>query len=124
MCVFKSEKKDFGWKIETMGVRKCNIGSIKQMPNSDMYRKTFKREEQKNEKDSTDMDEESLDMKVFDMFTGKHNEIVSKNDDDLMSITNNVCHFEQTNEPDKCYLKIIIRIIMMKLLTHLLKQYN
>jgi hypothetical protein len=48
-----------------------------------------KREKQKNEKDSTDIDEESLDMKVFDMFTGKHNRIVSKNDDDSMSISNN-----------------------------------
>jgi hypothetical protein len=75
-----------------------------------------------HEKDSTDMDEESFNMKVFDIFTGKHNEIVSKNDDDSMSITNNLFHFEQTNEPDKCYLKIIIRIVMMKLLTHLVKE--
>jgi hypothetical protein len=51
------------------------------------------------------MDEESLYMHVFDMFTGKHNKIVSKNDDDSMSITNNLFHFEQTNEPDKCYLR-------------------
>jgi hypothetical protein len=118
MCVFKYEKKDVGWKVETTGVRKCNIGSNKQMPNSDTYRRTFKREKQKNEKDSTEMDEESLDMKVFDMFTGKHNEILSKNDDGSMSITNNLFHFEQTNDPDKCYLKII----MMKLLTHLVKE--
>jgi hypothetical protein len=59
-----------------------------------------KREKQKKDKASTDMDEDSLDMNVFDMFTGKHNKIVSKNhDDDSMSITNN------TNKPDKCYLK-------------------
>jgi hypothetical protein len=64
-----------------------------------------KREEQKKYKASTDMDEESLDMHVFDMFTGKHNEIVSKNDDDSMSITNNLFHFEQTYEPDKCHLR-------------------
>jgi hypothetical protein len=38
------------------------------------------------------------------MFTGKHNGIVSNNDDDSMSITNNLFHFEQTNEPDECYL--------------------
>jgi hypothetical protein len=44
-------------------------------------------------------------MNIFDMFTGKHNEIVSKNDDDLMSITNNLSHFEQTNVRDKCYLR-------------------
>jgi hypothetical protein len=64
-----------------------------------------KREKQKKDKASTYMDEDSLDMNVFDMFTGKHNESVSKNDDDSMSITNNLFHFEQTNEPDKCYLK-------------------
>jgi hypothetical protein len=64
-----------------------------------------KREKQKKDKASTDMDEESLDMNVFDMFTGKHNEIVSNNDDDSMSITNNLFHFEQTNEPAKCSLR-------------------
>jgi hypothetical protein len=51
------------------------------------------------------MDEESLDMNVFDMFTGKHNEFVSQNYDDSTSITNKLFHFKQTNEPDKCYLK-------------------
>jgi hypothetical protein len=62
-----------------------------------------KREKNKKEKDFIDMDEDSLDMNVCDMFTGKHHEIVSKNDDGSMSITNNLFHFEQTNEPDKCY---------------------
>jgi hypothetical protein len=80
-----------------------------------------KREKQKKEKDSTNMDEGYLEMNVFDIFTGKHNEIISKNDDDSMSITNYLFHFEHTNEPDKCYLKIIIRINIMKLLTHLVK---
>jgi hypothetical protein len=42
---------------------------------------------------------------VFDLFTGKHNEFVSKNYDDSKSITNKLFHFKQTNEPDKCYLK-------------------
>jgi hypothetical protein len=51
------------------------------------------------------MDEESLDMNVFDMFTGKHNEFVSKSYDDSNSITNRFFDSEQTNEPDKCYLK-------------------
>jgi hypothetical protein len=35
-----------------------------------------KMENQKKEKDPTNMDEESLDMNVFDMFTGKHNKFV------------------------------------------------
>jgi hypothetical protein len=64
-----------------------------------------KKERQKKGKDSTDMDEESLDMNVFDMFTGKHNEFVSKKYDDSKSITNKLFHFEQTNEPDKCDVK-------------------
>jgi hypothetical protein len=51
------------------------------------------------------MDEESLDMNVFDIFTGKHNEFVSKIYDDSKSITNKLFHSEQTNKPDKCYLK-------------------
>jgi hypothetical protein len=64
-----------------------------------------KKEKHKQEKDSTDMDEESLEMNVFGMFTGKHNEFVSKNYDDSKSITNKLFHSEQTNEPAKCYLK-------------------
>jgi hypothetical protein len=64
-----------------------------------------KKEKQKKKKDSTDMDEESLDMNVFDMFTGKHNEFVSKNYDDSKSITNKLFHSKQTYEPNKYYLK-------------------
>jgi hypothetical protein len=64
-----------------------------------------KREKHKKEKDSTYMDGESLDVNVFDMFTGKHNENVSKNDDGSMIITHNLIHFKETNGPDKCYLK-------------------
>jgi hypothetical protein len=51
------------------------------------------------------MVEESFDMNKFDMFTGKHTEFVSKSNDDPASITNKLFHFEQTNDPDKCYLK-------------------
>jgi hypothetical protein len=39
------------------------------------------------------------------VFRDKHNEFVSKNYDDSKSITNKFFHSEQTNEPDKCYLK-------------------
>jgi hypothetical protein len=97
---------------------------FKNLFQSSMKEMLTKRENQKKEKDSKNMDEESLDMNVFDIFTGKHNKFVSKNYDDSMSITNKFFHFEQTNEPDECYLKIIIRIIMMKLLTHLVKGLN
>jgi hypothetical protein len=51
------------------------------------------------------MDEESLKLNVFDIFTGKDNEFVSKNYDDSKSITNKLFHSEQTNKPDKFYLK-------------------
>jgi hypothetical protein len=76
-----------------------------------------------------ELDDESLDMNVCDkLMEGKHNEIVSKNSDDSMSIenTNNLFHFGQTNMPDKnLILKIIIRrISMMKFLTHLVKELN
>jgi hypothetical protein len=64
-----------------------------------------KRKNQKKGKDSADMDEKYLDMNVFAMFTGKHNEFASGNDDDSLSITNKLFHFKQTNEPEKCYLK-------------------
>jgi hypothetical protein len=46
-------------------------------------------------------------MNVFDMFTGKHNEFVSKTYDDSKSITNKFFHSKQTNKPDKGYLKDI-----------------
>jgi hypothetical protein len=102
--------------VSKVDLKKLFQSSIKEM--------LTKREHQKNEKDSIDMDEESLVMNVFDMFTGKHNEFVSNYDDDSKSITNKFFHSEQTNEPDKCYLKIIIRIILMKFLTHLVKELN
>jgi hypothetical protein len=78
---------------------------LKNLFQSSIKEMRTKRDNHKKDKAATDMDEDSLDMNVFDIFTGKHNEIVSKNDDDSMSITNNLFHFEQTNEPDKRYLK-------------------
>jgi hypothetical protein len=81
--------------VSKAGFKNLFQSSIKEM--------LTKKEKQK--KDSTDMDEEYLDMSLFDMFTGEHNEFVSKNYDDSTSITNKLFHFKQTNEPDKCYLK-------------------
>jgi hypothetical protein len=66
-----------------------------------------KKEKQTKKKDNMDIDEESLDMKVFEkLMEGKHNEIVSNNDDDLMSIesTTNLFHFGQNNSTDKSCL--------------------
>jgi hypothetical protein len=51
-------------------VSKADFKNVFQSSIKDFF---TKREEQKKGKDSTDMDEESLDMNVFDMFTGKHN---------------------------------------------------
>jgi hypothetical protein len=90
------------------GNENCNMVSkadFKNLFQSSIKEILTKRESQKKEKDSTNMDEESLDMNVFDMSTGKHNKIVSKNDHHSMSITNNLFHFEQNNDPDKFYLK-------------------
>jgi hypothetical protein len=67
-----------------------------------------KKQKQKNDKHNMELDDESLDMSVFDKFMEvKHNEIVSGNDDVSMSIenTNNLFHFEQTNTPDKSCIK-------------------
>jgi hypothetical protein len=61
---------------------------FKNLSQSSIKKMLTKRENQKKEKDSTDMDEVSLDMNVFDMFTGKHNEFVIKNYDDSRSIIN------------------------------------
>jgi hypothetical protein len=56
-----------------------------------------------------ELDDRSLDINVFDkLMEGKHNEIVSNNDDDSMSIenTDNLFHFGQTSTPDKSYINI------------------
>jgi hypothetical protein len=63
---------------------------------------------QNNDKNNMELDDEYLDMNVFDkLMEGKHNEIVIKNDEGSMSIenTNDLFHFEQTNTPDKSYIK-------------------
>jgi deoxycytidine triphosphate deaminase len=78
---------------------------LKNLFQSSIKEMLTKREKQKKEKDSTNMDKESWDMRVFDMFTCNHTEIVRNDDSDSKSITNNLFHFEQTNETDKCYLK-------------------
>jgi hypothetical protein len=54
-----------------------------------------------------DLDEESIEMTVFDkLMECKHNEIVSKNDDGSMSIenTSNLFHFGQHISPDNTCL--------------------
>jgi hypothetical protein len=67
-----------------------------------------KKEKQENDKINMEFDDESLAMNFFDtLMEGKQNEIVIKNDDGSMSITNtnNLFYFKQTNEPDKSYVK-------------------
>jgi hypothetical protein len=47
-----------------------------------------------------DVNDDSFDMNIFEnLMEGKHNEIVSNDDDDSMSInsTNNLFHFGQNN---------------------------
>jgi hypothetical protein len=67
-----------------------------------------KKEKHKSEKSNMELDEESLDKNVFDkLMEGKQYEFVIKHDDGSMSIanTNNLFHLEQTNEPDRFYIK-------------------
>jgi hypothetical protein len=66
-----------------------------------------KKENQNKKKERMDVDDESLGINVFDkLMEGKHNEIVSNNDDDSTSIenTNNLFHFWQNNSTDKSCL--------------------
>jgi hypothetical protein len=58
------------------------------------------KEKQNKKKGNMDVDDESLDMNVFDILVeSKHNEIVSNNDYDSMYIenTNSLFHFGQNN---------------------------
>jgi hypothetical protein len=66
-----------------------------------------KKEQKTKKKDNMDVDDESLDMNVFEkLMEGKHKEIVSNNDDDSKSInsTNNLFHFGQKYLTDKSCL--------------------
>jgi hypothetical protein len=66
-----------------------------------------KKEKQTKKKDNMDVDDESLDMSVFEkLMDGKQPEIVSNDDDDSTSInsTNNLFHFGQNNMTDKSCL--------------------
>jgi hypothetical protein len=70
---------------------------FKNLCQSSLKEMLSKKENQKRDKANMELDDESLDMNVFYKFVmeGKHNEIISNNDDDSMSIenTNNVFHF-------------------------------
>jgi hypothetical protein len=66
-----------------------------------------KKEKQTKKKDNMDVDDDSLDMNVFEkLMEGKHKEIVSNDDGDPMSInsTNNLFHFGENNMTDKSCL--------------------
>jgi hypothetical protein len=81
---------------------------LKNLFQSSLKEMLSKKENQKNDKNNMEFYEESLDMNVFDkLMEGKQHEIVIKKDDGSMRIanTNNLFHFEHTNEPDKSYVK-------------------
>jgi hypothetical protein len=62
---------------------------LKNLFQSSLKEMLSKKEKQKNDKNNMELDDESLDMNVFDkLMEGKHNEIVSENDDVSMSIEN------------------------------------
>jgi hypothetical protein len=80
---------------------------FKNLYQSSLKEMLSKKEKQNNDQSNMELDNESLDMNVFDkLMEGKQNEIVIKNDDGSMSIsnTNIFFHFEQTNEPDRSYI--------------------
>jgi hypothetical protein len=63
-----------------------------------------KKENQAKKKDNMELDDESLDMNVFEkLMEGKHTESVSHGDDDLKSIkyTNTFSYSEQNDMTDK-----------------------
>jgi hypothetical protein len=85
-------------------VSKADFKNLVQSSLKDIFTKKGK---QTKKKDRTDIDDESLDMNVFEkLMEGEHNEIVINNDDDSKSIesTNNLFHFGQNNPTDKCCL--------------------
>jgi hypothetical protein len=82
--------------------------TFKNLLKSSLKEMLSKKEKQKNDKNNMELDDESLDMTVFDkLMEGQQNKIVSENDDVSMSIvnTNILFHLEQTNMPDKSYIK-------------------
>jgi hypothetical protein len=63
-----------------------------------------KKEKQTKKKDNIEVDDESLDMNIFEkLMKGKHKEIVINDDGDLKSIndTNIFSYYEQNNLADK-----------------------
>jgi hypothetical protein len=83
-------------------VSKADFKNLFQFSMRDMLTK-----KQKETKKNMDVDDKSLDINVLEkLMEGKHNEIVSNDDDDSMSInsTNNLFHFGQNNLTDKSCL--------------------
>jgi hypothetical protein len=82
-------------------VSKADFKNLFQSSLKDMFTKKNK---QTKKKDNMEVDDESLDMTVFEkLMEGKHTEIVSNGDDDLKSIndTNTFSYSEQNNMTDK-----------------------
>jgi hypothetical protein len=76
---------------------------FKNMFQSSLKYMLTKKEKHTNKKDSMDVNDESLDINIFEKLTeGKHKEIVSNDDVDSTSIndTKNLFHFRQTNTTD------------------------
>jgi hypothetical protein len=85
-------------------VSKADFKNLFQSSKKDML---TKKEKQTEKKDIMDVDDEYLDMNVFEkLMEGKHKEIVSNDDGDSTSInsTNNFFHFGQNNMTGKSRL--------------------
>jgi hypothetical protein len=82
-------------------VSKSNLKNLFQSSFKEMLTKKYK---QSKKKENMEVDDESLDMNVFEkLMEGKHTKIVNKSNDDLKSIndTNTFAYSKQNNMTDK-----------------------
>jgi hypothetical protein len=93
-----------GSEVSNM-VSKADFKSLFQSSLKEML---SKKEKQKNDKKNMELNDDSLDMNVFDKCMEGERHKIGINNDDVSTIianTNNLFHFEKPNEPDKSYLK-------------------
>jgi hypothetical protein len=87
---------------------KENLNMVSKADSKNLFQSSLKdmltkKEKQTKKKDNMDVDDESLDMNVFEkLMEGKHNEIVNNNYDDSMSIkiTNKLFLFVQNSSTE------------------------
>jgi hypothetical protein len=91
-------------KNDTENLNMVSKAEFKNLFQSSLKEMLTKKEKQTNKKYNIDIDDESLDMNVFEkLLEGTHKEIVSNDDGDstIINSTNNLFHFGQNNITDK-----------------------